>query len=203
MAELDSYSELNTEVALWMGRSDLTSRIPVGIRLCEAKINRKLRTLDMETKNAAFSITGEFVPVPIDFGTVKTFYITSTSARSALEFMGDDQMTNLFTSGTGQPKYYNISGGNFRFAKIPDTTYTATLLYTVKVPNLTSTASSNWLLEKHPDAYLYGTLAEMCALAKDGDASKAYRDAMYAVLEEIKEASKHDSTGGGMTARAG
>ena len=44
-----NYSELQTEVASWLDRSDLTAQIPAFIQLAEARINRKLRVRAMET----------------------------------------------------------------------------------------------------------------------------------------------------------
>jgi hypothetical protein len=55
---ISTYAELQTAAANWLGRADLTSRIPEFVALAEAKFNRTLRIRDMITKDAAFSITG-------------------------------------------------------------------------------------------------------------------------------------------------
>jgi hypothetical protein len=115
-----------------------------------------------------------------------------------LDYASDDQITKLYPSSTGTPRKYNIQGPNFRFGPVPDQTYTATLTYTVKVPALTSTANNNWMMTKHPDAYLYGVLAEMSALIKDAESAKAYWTLMYQVMDEIKIASQRDSSGSSM-----
>ena len=44
-------SELNTAVANWLSRSDLTSRIPEFIALFEAKFNRDMRVPQQERRN--------------------------------------------------------------------------------------------------------------------------------------------------------
>ena len=46
---LSTYSELQTEIASWLDRSDLTAQIPTFIKLAEARINRTLRVRAMET----------------------------------------------------------------------------------------------------------------------------------------------------------
>lgn len=191
---LDTYTDLLAAAANWSSRADLTSRIPEFIELAEAKINRRLREKDMVTKNAAFSITGEYVAVPASFGGVKTFYL-NTSPKQNLDFMADDLMTGLF-AGSGRPRHYNTQGSNFRFGPAPDATYSSTLVYYLKVPALTGGAPTNWLLTDHPDAYLYGVQAEECGFMKDFSGAAGWTDAMYRVIDEIKSASARDSWGG-------
>lgn len=189
------YASLQTAVANWLSRSDLTARIKDSIQLSESKMNRYLRTNDMVSKNATFSITGEYVAVPTDFGGVKTFYL-NTSDRANLDFMPDLLQTSTFTSGTDQPEYYAVQGANFRFAPVPGSTYSATLVYYQKVPNLTDAATTNWMILNHPDAYLYGTLAEVQALAKKFDEAQAFETLFYRCMDEVKRQSNRDKYSG-------
>ena len=46
---ISTYSELQTAVANWLDRDDLTARIPEFIVLAEARYNRELRIRGMET----------------------------------------------------------------------------------------------------------------------------------------------------------
>lgn len=192
---IGTYSELQTAVANWLSDSSLTSRITEGIVLAEAKMNRYLRVKDMVTKDASFSITGEYVAVPSNFGGVKTFYL-NTSDKAVLDFMPDALITNTYPSGTGQPRVYNVQGTNFRFGPPPDATYTATLVYWLLVPALSVSNTTNWMLTSNPDAYLYGTLAEMAVLRKQPDAAQGYWSLMYQALDQIKQQSHRDSYAG-------
>jgi hypothetical protein len=192
---LDQYSDLLTAAANWAGRSDLTSRIPEFLELTEAKINRKLRTKDMETKNAAFSITGEYVALPTGFGGVRSFHL-NTSPRQVLEFMSPDAQTGYFGQNTGRPRFYSIEGSNFRFGPIPDGTYSSTLTYFLTVPALTGSATTNWLLTANPDVYVYGINGELAAYLKDFEAAQGWEARMYSVLQEIHAISNQDKWGG-------
>lgn len=192
---LVNYSDLNTAVANWSGRSDLTSRIPEFIVLAEAKMNRKLRTKDMETKNATFSITGEYVATPTGFGGVRSFYL-NTSPKQNLSFMPSDLQTGYFGTASGKPRFYDVQGSNFRFGPPPDATYSSTLIYWLTVPALTGSATTNWLMTANPDAYLYGCLAELAGFARDWDSAAKWVAAMYGVLQEIVDISNKDKWGG-------
>jgi hypothetical protein len=193
-----SYSDLTAAAANWLARSDLTSRIPEGIVLCEAKMNRYLKTRSMVTKDATFSITGEYVAVPSNFGGVKSFYL-NTNPTSALDFMADELMTEMYLGQSGQPEAYNVQGSNFRFGPVPDATYTATLVYYLYVPALTVSNTTNWLISSHPDAYLYGVLAEMATLLKDAEAAQSYFTLFYKAMDEIDAQSKRETWAKGAT----
>ena len=43
MADLTTYAGLQAAVADWLGRDDLTERLPVFIALCEKRMDRELR----------------------------------------------------------------------------------------------------------------------------------------------------------------
>lgn len=199
---LDNYTDIIAAPANWSGRVDLTSRIPEFLELVEAKMNRKLRTKDMETK-ATFSITGEYVAQPTGFGGVISWYL-STNPRRKLELMPPDLQTNLYKSDSGIPSYYAIEGANFKFAPIPNGTYSSVLTYFLQVPALTVGAPTNWLLTANPDAYLYGLNAEACAFARDFAGAQGWLDMMYRVIEEIVAISREDKWGGNaMAVRVG
>jgi len=154
----------------------------------------------METTNGTFTISGEYVALPSNFGGVRTFYLNGLP-RLDLEHRPNDQQAIDYPTDTGKPRFYNIHAANFRFAPAPDASYSAKLVYFLKIPALTSTASTNWLLTSHPDAYLYGVMAELQEYAGDVSGAGRYEARMYAVLDEIKTQGNRDRLGTGLTMR--
>lgn len=69
--------------------------------------------------------------------------------------------------GVGRPSEYTVLGDNFMFLKAPDTSYTATLVYYAAIPRLSALVTTNWLLEKHPDIYFYGSLLNSAPYLKE------------------------------------
>ena len=64
---ITNYSNLQSTVADFLNRSDLTSVIPVFIQLAEAQINRDLRHWKMETRATATIDAGDqYSQVPPD-----------------------------------------------------------------------------------------------------------------------------------------
>src|SRR5438445_9592194 len=120
------YSELQSAISDRLGRADMSAAAPVVaefISVAESRINRRLRTRDMETRNTTFPINGEYVPLPADFLQVRNFYIDSTASRTQLRYLAPEMQTARNTSAaTGPPSAYSVVGKQFRFAPIPEAT---------------------------------------------------------------------------------
>lgn len=195
-------AELATAAANWLARADLTSRIPEFISLAEAKFNRALRTRDMETKNATFSITGEYVAVPSGFLEVKSFYL-NTSPKRALNYLPDDTQTDYYGVGTGTPSFFCLVGTNFRFGKVPDATYSSTLVYYTALTTLSGGGSTtNWLITNHPDLYLYGVCLEAQPYLGDDQRLVSWQAGYQQTLASVQAADNRSRWGGnGMAVR--
>tara|TARA_R100000700_G_C3169607_1_gene144331 strand:+ start:1385 stop:2059 length:675 start_codon:yes stop_codon:yes gene_type:complete len=156
---LSNYTELKSTIANWLNRSDLSSEIADDfIKLTEADFNSKLRIRKMITQ-VSITIDSETESLPADFLQVRDFYIESGSRKFALRYMTPSQMDQTKgTSNTGLPLAYTILGDTFRFMPRPDDDYTSRLNYYKKIPALTSSNTTNFILSDHPAIYLYGSL---------------------------------------------
>jgi len=157
---LSNYSELQSSVANWLNRSDLTTEITGDfIVLTEKDFNSKLRIRKMVESDSSFSINAETVALPSGFLQVRDLFILSGGTKYALTYMTPPQMDQIKGSSTsGMPVAYTIIGDNFRFAPTPDTTYTGTLNYYKSFDALSDSNTTNYILTNHPAIYLYGSL---------------------------------------------
>lgn len=174
---LATYNDLQSAVASWLARTDLTSVIPDFITLAEARINRALRVREMITE-ATGSVSAATLSVPSDF--VETFTLTlDTEDDRPLEYRpAEDSQLRVAGTISGQPIWFTVIGSNFHFYPTPDGTYSYTLEYYAKVPALSSTLTTNWLLTKAPDLYLFGSLAEASAYLHEEE-REAYWSAKF------------------------
>lgn len=156
---LNTYAALQSAVADYLARDDLTAQIPDFITLNESRMNKALRTRHQETSNASFSIDAATEALPTDFLEARTFIIQG-SPNVVLEYLSASDLESMYTSGSGKPQHYTVIGSNFKFGPSPDSTYTGTLVYYAKIPALSVSNTSNWVLANYPDLYLYGTLIE-------------------------------------------
>ena len=198
---LANYTDLKASVATWLARSDLTSDIPDFILLAESDMNQRLSTLETMTKNAAFSITGEYVAVPADFNGLRNMY-RNGPPREPIEYLTNDQQLNAFTT-TGKPRYVEVVGGNFHFAPVPDATYSATMVYYSTIPPMASNAT-NWLLTAHPELYLYATLAAAASRIMNDERVPLWKQLYESALANVIKADRQSRWGvNGMTQRPG
>jgi hypothetical protein len=167
---LDTFSGLKTTIADYLNRDDLTSIIPSFISIAEAKFNRKLRVRQM-VKRATATLDTAFFAFPADFLQAKEFQL-NTNPITYLEFITEKQgdlMRQDAIIASGQPKYYTIVGTQLEVIATPDSSYTGELTYYGKIPALSDSNTSNWLLAYAPDLYLYGALVEATPYLKDDE----------------------------------
>jgi hypothetical protein len=156
-----TYSELQTSIANYLGRSDLTSIIPDFIRFAETRLSRDLRTRIM-LKSATTSMTAgdATVALPTDFLKIRNLF-TQGNPRMPVTYLSPSAFTrDARADESGLPFFYTVLASDFQFAPIPDTAYVLEILYYAKPTVLSSTTASNVFLANYPDALLYASLLE-------------------------------------------
>ena len=158
---LETYSDLQTAVANYLARSDLTSQIPDFIRLAEIRLGRELRIRQM-LKSVTTSTTGgdDTVQLPSDFLQIRDLYVDGDPI-SPLNYMTPSLFTrNSRSYESGKPVDYTILADEFKFAPTPDTGYTLVMLYYSAPAFLSSTNTTNVWTVNAMDCLLYGSLGE-------------------------------------------
>jgi len=157
---LSTYAELQTSILSWLDKSDTTTTayVPDMISLAEAYFNRKLRVRDMEAvaDSGSTSVTAGVATLPTDFRAILSVRETATE-HYQIKPKPIDQLEKFEDISSGKLQFYDVLGGEVHFW--PRTTTTVRLRYLQAIPALSDSNTSNWLLEKHPDAYLYQALA--------------------------------------------
>ena len=166
---ITTYAELQTAIANWLVRGDLTSRIPEFIALAEAQLQRDIRHWRMENRATA-TIDARFSALPDDF--LAPVRMQISTSRYPLDLITSDEMHEkraYAADGTGEPRFYTIIGGEFEFFPTPSGSHTATLTYRQKIPALSDANTSNWLLAFAPDVYLWGSLMQSAPLLQEDE----------------------------------
>jgi len=157
---LSTYDELKTAIANWSDRDDLGNFIPDFIALCEARFNRELRLRSMEQKQYAMTVGGQAnYALPVNYLQMREFRL-NTNPTISLQYVSPE-IYEAWNVGSGQPKYYTIIANEIRLGPVPSGVYEMEMLFWRKFPNLTSSITTNWMLQNAPDVYLYGSLLEL------------------------------------------
>jgi hypothetical protein len=156
-----SYSDLQTTIAGYLARSDLTTQIPDFIRLAETRLRRDLRIRQMLKSVTTSTVAADStVELPSDFLEVRDLVIDG-SPPQPLNYASPSAFTrNTRTWESGKPLDYTVLANDFQLAPIPDAVYTVKMLYFAAPTFLSDTNTSNVFLANTPDVLLYGALLE-------------------------------------------
>jgi hypothetical protein len=177
---------LQAAVEAWLARADLTAQVPDFITLAEAKLNRSLRTRQMEQRSTATAT--EYMVLPTLFLEMRNIKTTGSPVYT-LEQRAPFEMDALDDGTTGRPSRYAIIANQIRLSPVPDTTYTLEIDYWESIPPLASNAT-NWLLESAPDIYLYGALLEASAFMQDDARIPLWMDAYTRTINQLQTADR-------------
>ena len=177
---ITTYAELQTAVANWLDRSDLTSRIPEFIALFEARINRRLRVRQQVTSDDITPASGS-VTLPADY--LEWIRVTWLGdPRRELEYVEPTYLQAAYPDQPSDtPRFFTVEGSAIKI--MPLDTTDVQLLYYQKIAALSDAATTNWLLTAHPDAYLFGTLAEAKGFSESPDGALWDSRAKEAIAE--------------------
>jgi|TARA_R110000796_G_scaffold49791_4_gene118408 hypothetical protein len=156
---INNYGELQAAIASWLKRSELVNDIPGFISLAEDRFNRVIRTTEMETRSQA-NADNEYIGVPADFLQVRAIRFMGNINR-LLRYYSPAELTAFKASGqTGNPTAYTVEDRQFKLFPAPTSSATAAIEidYLAKIPALSDTNTTNWLLTDHSDIYLFGSL---------------------------------------------
>ena len=193
---LDNYDGLKSEVAGWLNRTDLAPVIPTFVRLLEAQVERILRTREMLVR-AEGALSDEFTTLPQDFLALEHIVLVGVQNPQPLQWVPMNQINALQAESTaGTPTHYSIIGDEIELSPLPSAEIVAQIAYYRKIPKLSDSVQTNWVLERHPDLYLYGTLMQAAPYLNNDQRISTWTTALAAILEDIRLADERAIRGG-------
>ena len=199
MAAITNYSTLQTEVASWLARSDLTAAIPGFIQNWEEDFYRDpLNWTQWMEAALSVAISSNVAAVPSDYLGLKVAYISGQTS-APLKRISLDQLYQRYPRAVsgGQAVYIARNRSNFEFGpQITSGTLVGT--YYAKPTVLRDDSDGiNWLITNAPDLCLYGSLIAAEPYLKD-DKRLSLWQAMYAnALSSYRARFKEEDFSGG------
>jgi len=194
---ITTYAELKTNIAEFLNRDDVAAISDTFVSLAEDDLNLRLRHWRQEKRSTA-EIDTQYSAIPADMLEVIRFYITSGDTRP-LELISQSEMLdrkfrNLNTSG--QPAYYALTAGELEVYPVPDGTYTSELYYYSRIPALSDSNTTNWVLDYYSSAYLYGSLIHSAPYLKDDARIQVWAALYQSAIDAINTESEKAKYGG-------
>ena len=195
---ISTFDTLKTAIANSLARTDLDAQIPNFIMLAEARLSRELETREQEKRATATLTAGdEFTALPTDLRETREVKL-NTTPNTVLEYMSPVALDKAYPSGgNGKPAAFSIVGSEMKLRPIPDSGYTAEIIYVGSLTALSDTNTVNTMLTRHPDAYLTGSLVEAYLYLMDDQRAQLYDQKFSRIIEEIRkdEQRAHYGTG--------
>lgn len=171
-----TFSELVSAIGDWLDRDDLAARSEDFIRLTEVRLNRVLDDPEMEV---SVTLTGDGAALPDDFGAMVSI---GTADGYSLAPMGNAEYAAILPQ-SGNSRFYTIREGRVYY--VPGAANT-TLVYRRSIPALSATNTTNWLLDRAPDAYLYGSLVQASAFLVEDERIPLWKAAFDEAIAELR-----------------
>jgi len=198
---IGTYAELQTAVANWLDRDDLTDRIPEFIALAEARMNRALRiammlNVDETTLGGAAALVGgtRDYALPSGYLQMVDFHLR-TSPIITLSYITPENMNRMWAgSNSGQPQAYTIFSDNasgspvkkIRLGPAPSSAYDYSIMFYKKIDALSDSNTTEPMLTDNPDVYLYGALLEAEPFLMNDQRVQLWANALREAINEIQ-----------------
>lgn len=206
---LTNNTDLIASIASWMDRDDLAAVVPDFIALFEANANTEgaIRTQFNRTSVSLPTVSGQnYVSVPTDFMAADTMLLTKSGGGfEPLKPYGSPfAMYSDYPNSAvaqGQPKGFVNIVGKLELAPVPDAVYANTLYYYQTIPAL-ATNSTNWLMTRFPQIYLFGSLLAAEAFMGTDDRLKLWGDLYDNAIQKLQGSTDRNKYGGaGLTSK--
>lgn len=196
---ITTYSELQSAIANWLNRDDLTSVIPDFISLAEAQIARDLRHWRQE-KRVETAFDERYENLPTDW--LETINIQlSTGEQLRPASLSELAAKRRASDATGTPALYTITSGQIEMYPTPSSGITADLTYYARVPALSDEAPTNWILSEAPDIYLYGSLLQSAPYLVDDNRVAVWAGLYTNGVEKLNGENRSVRAGGPLVMR--
>lgn len=162
--------------------TDYTTRTDVPVTTCIALAESKFAStvkhrLAEKFAEIPVAANAPSFPLPVDFQEARSLKIEG----KPLTLASIDAL-NAVPGNTGE---YAIVGTTVRLQSQPAADLLVGFTYYARVPALTESNITNWLLATFPDVYLYGVLLEYAIWAQDTDKQAAYGTLLAAALGNL------------------
>lgn len=195
-----NYKQVKDAAQSYVDRYDqeLVGALPGFTKVVESKINTALKTGEQAVRAQIWlERDKEYYGLPGDWGGFRDVELVERGSNSinqgtglhpmggmTLIYVNPEQMNG--TNRRERQRYYTVIANQIQVSP-PTDNQVLEVVYYQTVPPLSTDTDTNWLTEKHPDAYIFGLCAEICAFAKDATGFELYRNRFMESLMGIAQ----------------
>lgn len=199
---VSTYAELQTKIAEYLARGDLTTYIPDFIAGAETRIaygvegqfrSEPLRIRAMET-SADITVTSGSGPLPTGFIQARRLYWDASPKRVLEQTTPEDFYRKWGGSTQGTPNTYILEGDNIVVA--PQSSGTIKALFYKKFDPIATASPVTWLLTNAPNAYVYGALLEASSFIRNDQRIPMWHTMFQGIIDGLNSSDMRDRWSG-------
>jgi hypothetical protein len=188
MGTITNYATLQSAIADYLNRADLTAQIQTFIQFAEADLNTRLRSREMIV-NATATSDGQFVALPPDW--LEAINMMIVGGQSPLRYVTPDEADTIVKAQTyTSTRFYSMTTGVIELVPPAVNDITIDMVYYGKIPALSTDNTTNWLLTKAPDVYLYGALTHAAPFLMDDQRMAVFSQIYLARVQSLQDESQ-------------
>jgi len=188
MGTITNYATLQSAIADYLNRADLTAQIQTFIQFAEADLNTRLRSREMIV-NATATSDGQFVALPSDW--LEAINMMIVGGQSPLRYITPDEADTIIKAQTyTSTRFYSMTTGIIELVPPAVDDITIDMVYYGKIPALSTANTTNWLLTKAPDVYLYGALTHAAPFLMDDQRMGVFSQIYLARVQSLQDESQ-------------
>lgn len=189
---ITDYASLQLAIADWLNRADLTAVIPTFIQMCDAQLRRRIETKfknQLSLTIAAANAGVETIPGDRPEKIISLYITSPNEYQGQVNPTSPQELYNnrfAFRNVARRPTVCAIIDQEILFSPLPDQDYDAEMVIEGPLVPLSDSATTNYVMENAPDAYLYGSLAQSAPYLKDDARIQIWTGKFEQVLEELR-----------------
>ena len=180
--DIESYDGLLDYIIAAMELDETTiAELPTLLRLAEYRLNRLCLAPEREVRTVLLTVAGQqYIDLPTGFRQSRVAYLEGNQPLSFVE-----PAAVLADQCSGKPQFFAIQNGQMWLAPTPADVYSIDLTYLEKLPGLTATNQSNWLLRGNADAYVYAIMFQVSVFLEDIEAAGRAEEELFRIIDEV------------------
>lgn len=177
---------------------ETVSQLPTLIRLAEYELDRMLTPSQREVSVESVTTAGVgFVALPDYHRQIETVHI---AGEYPLHSSGLSDV-QLMQAWNGKPTMYAVSEEALQLGPLPDGAYTLKITYQTRIPPLSASNQTNWLIAQHADAYLFAALVQVLLFQNDDQRATLFRPHLVTIMGQINQQGERYRFGSQLTPR--
>lgn len=192
LSQITDYASLQAAAAGMVHRDSdtaITGNMPLFIQMAEQELyDRMVLVRDWQAESTLTSTQGQnYIALPSGFISPVTLWILLGTSPNWLRTELTPALPEQLPYWPNQaiPRYWAIDGDNIRFDTNFDAVYSLPFRFIQKTA-LSNSTTTNYLITRRPDIYLYATLKQVALFQQDDEALQKYDALLTQAIKAFK-----------------